>query len=56
VEDDRGPPRTKLARQLSRGGNGVPDSMDNLLRRLDILYDRGFRRFAMKLPAGDPGH
>ncbi len=50
TEDRRGP----TGQQLSRGGNGVPDSMDNLLRRLDILYDRGFRRFAMKLPAGDP--
>lgn len=35
------------------GANGRPDGVDNLLRRLETLYDRGFRRFSLKLPAGD---
>lgn len=34
--------------------NGIPDGFDNLMRRLNLLYDRGFRRFEIKLPAGDP--
>jgi hypothetical protein len=36
------------------GPNGLPDGIDNLIRRMETMYDRGFRRFSIKLPAGDP--
>ncbi len=48
--DERG----SAGQALSARGNGIPDAMDNLIRRMEIMYDRGFRRFSLKLPAGDP--
>lgn len=36
------------------GPNGLPDGIDNLIRRMETMYGRGFRRFSIKLPAGDP--
>lgn len=38
----------------SSGVNGIPDVFDELIRRFDDCYDRGFRRITMNLPAGNP--
>lgn len=35
------------------GSNGVPDSIDELINRLDDLYDVGFRRIQLRMPAGN---
>lgn len=35
-----------------RNANGVSDAVDELLRRLDSLYARGFRRFMINRPMG----
>lgn len=32
--------------------NGVPDTFDKLIQQLDRLYDDGFRRVILRLPAG----
>lgn len=33
--------------------NGVPDAFDELLRRMNDLYNLGFRRIQLRLPAGN---
>ena len=54
AEDERDAEGFALNTRGAFGGrNGVPDGADNLIRRLETLYDRGFRRFSLKLPAGD---
>lgn len=35
------------------GLNGIPDSIDELMDRLDDLYDLGFRRIQLRMPAGN---
>lgn len=34
------------------GANGVPDAFDNVLFQLNHNYDKGFRRFLFRMPAG----
>lgn len=34
------------------GSNGVPDAFDNVLFKLNVNYDKGFRRFFFYMPAG----